>query len=137
MVAVNGREQFRQFNRNLMAHYSSVRRLFLAILACGAAGTLSPCGLPEAKAKLPEFDAWDVVQIKGERVGYAQTTLRLVEESGRQVAKVRQVMKLSLQRFGQETRLQVDYNDSETPNGALIDFELVMKQGPTPMRTTG
>ena len=96
-----------------------------------------PCGLREACAKLPEFDAWDVVQIKGQRVGYAQTTLRLIEESGRQVAKVRQVMKLSLQRFGQETRLQVDYNDTETPDGALIDFELVMKQGTTPMRTIG
>ena len=60
-------------------------------------------GLREARAKLPEFDAWDVAQVNGQRIGYAQTTLRLVEESGRQVAKVRQVMKLSLQRFGQET----------------------------------
>ena len=69
----------------------------------GSGGTFLPGGLREARATLPEFDAWDVVQIKGQRVGYARTTLRLVEESGRQVAKVRQVMKLSLQRFGQET----------------------------------
>ena len=53
------------------------------------------------------------------------------------VAKVRQVMKLSLQRFGQETSMEVDYSDSETPDGVLIDFELVMKQGTTPMRTIG
>ena len=119
-----------------MANHLSIRRYFLIVI-CAAAGTLLPCGLREACAKLPEFDAWDVVQIKGQRVGYAQTTLRLIEESGRQVAKVRQVMKLSLQRFGQETRLQVDYNDTETPDGALIDFELVMKQGTTPMRTIG
>ena len=120
-----------------MTNHSSVRRFFLAILAWGVAGTFLPGGLREARAKLPEFDAWDVAQIKGQRVGYAQTTLRLVEESGRQVAKVRQVMKLSLQRFGQETNMEVDYSDTETPDGVLIDFELVMKQGTTPMRTTG
>ena len=120
-----------------MTNHSSIRRFFLVILAWGVAGTFLPGGLREARAKLPEFDAWDVVQIKGQRVGYARTTLRLVEESGRQVAKVRQVTKFSLQRFGQETRMEVDYSDTETPDGVLIDFELVMKQGTTPMRTTG
>jgi len=117
--------------------YSSVRCFFFAILAWGVAGTLLPGGLPEAGAKLPEFDAWDVVRIKGQRVGYQSTTLRLVQQSGRQVAKVRQVTKISLQRFGQETRLEVDYSDTETPDGLLIDFELVMKQGTTPLRTIG
>ncbi len=70
-------------------------------------------------------------------MGYLHTTLRLVEESGREVAKVRQVTNLSLQRFGQETRMEIDYSDTETPEGVLIDFEFVMKQGTTPMRTTG
>ena len=120
-----------------MTTHSSIRRFSLAILALGLTATVLPGGQREAGAKLPEFDAWDVVQIKGQRVGYLQTTLRLVEESGRQVAKVRQVTKLSLQRFGQETRMEVDYRDTETPEGALIDFELVMKQGTTPLRTTG
>ncbi len=120
-----------------MTNHSSIRRFLLAILALGFTATLLPDGLREARAKLPDFDAWDVVQIKGQRVGYSQTTLRLIEESGRQVAKVRQVTKFSLQRFGQETRMEVDYSDTETPEGALIDFELVMKQGASPMRTTG
>ena len=115
----------------------SVQRFCVAILVWGVAGTFLPDSGREARAKLPEFETWDVAQVKGQRLGYAQTTLRLVEESGRQVAKVRQVMKLSLQRFGQETNFEVDYSDTETPDGVLIDFELVMKQGTTPMRTTG
>jgi hypothetical protein len=78
-----------------------------------------------------------VAQVQGQRLGYLQTSLRLVEESGRQVAKLRQVTKFNLQRFGEETRMEVDYSDTETADGALIDFELVMKQGTTPMRTTG
>lgn len=117
--------------------HSLFRRFFLAFLAWGAAGTLLPNGLREAGATLPEFDVWDVVQVKGQRLGYAQTTLRLVEESGRQVAKVRQVTKFNLQRFGQETNIEMDYSDTESRDGALLDFELVMKQGPTPMQTTG
>ena len=86
---------------------------------------------------MPEFDAWDVVQVKGQRVGYAHTTLRLAEESGRKVAKLRQLTKFSLQRFGQDTSMEMDYHDTETPDGAMIDFELVITQGTTPMRTTG
>ncbi|MGA2253430.1 MAG: transglutaminase family protein [Thermoguttaceae bacterium] len=120
-----------------MANPSLVRRFSLTILAWGVATTLLPYGLREARAKLPEFDAWDVVQIKGQRVGYAQTTLRLSEKSGRQVAKLRQVTKFSLQRFGQETSMKMDYSDTETQDGVLIDFELVILQGTTPMRTTG
>ncbi len=120
-----------------MIKHSSQRRFLLAILVSTLAGTFLPGALREARATLPEFDAWDVVQVKGQRVGYARTTLRLVEESGRQVAKVRQVMKFSLQRFGQETNFQVDYSDSETPDGVLIDFELVMRQGTAPIRTIG
>ena len=104
------RNHFRHFNRNRMKTHSSVRRLCLALLACGAAATFFSGGLPQATAKLPEFDVWEVAQVNGQRMGYAQTTLRLVEESGRQVAKLRQVMKLSLQRFGQETSMEIDYS---------------------------
>ena len=122
-----------------MTNRSAAQRfsLVLAILAWGVVGTLPPDGLRVARAAPSEFDAWDVVQMKGQRVGYARTIFRLVEEAGQQVAKVQQVVKFSLQRFGQETRMEVDYSDTETPEGALIDFELVMKQGATPMRTTG
>ncbi len=120
-----------------MTNHSSVRRSFLAILSWSVAWTFLFDGLPPAIAKLPEFDAWDVIQIKGQRVGYTQTTLRLVEESGRQVAKLGQVTKLSLQRFGQETKMEMDYSDTETLEGVLVDFDLVVKQGTTPMRTTG
>ena len=78
-----------------------------------------------------------MVQIKGQRVGYERTTLRLADADGRQVAKVRQVTKLSLQRFGQETKLEVDYSDTETDEGVLLDFELVMKQVGGSHATTG
>ena len=122
---------------NAITSASPIRRLILAILACMGVGALPPNGLRPANATLPEFDAWDVVQIKGQRVGHAETIVRLVEESGLRVAKVRQVTKFSLQRFGQETNLEMDYSDTETPDGVLIDFKLSVKQGTTPMRTTG
>lgn len=116
---------------------SSIRRFLTILLACGAAAALPPGGLRKAAAKLPEFQTWDVIQIQGQRVGYVESSLRLAEESGRQVAKVRQLTKFSLQRFGQETRMEVDYRDTETPDGALTEFELVMKQGVNPIRTVG
>jgi len=94
-------------------------------------------GFREVRAAPPEFDVWDIVQIKGQRVGFAQTTLHIVEESGRRLAKVRQITSLSLQRFGQESGFEVDYSDNESLEGALVDFELVVKQGTTPMRTQG
>ena len=40
--------------------------------------------------------------------------MRLVDESGRRVARVQQVTQLSLECFGQETRMEVDYSDRET-----------------------
>ena len=116
---------------------SSIRRFLTILLACGAAAALPPGGLRKAAAKLPEFQTWDVIQIQGQRVGYVESSLRLAEESGRQVAKVRQLTKFSLQRFGQETRMEVDYRDTETPDGALTEFKLVMKQGVNPIRTVG
>jgi hypothetical protein len=120
-----------------MKHPTSNRQL-LGTLVVFAIFILALPQVPRAdEAKLTGFDAWDVAQIKGQRLGYAQTTLRLVDESGRQVAKVRQIMKLSLQRFGQETAMEVDYSDTETTSGELLDFELVMKQGTTPMQTSG
>jgi hypothetical protein len=99
---------------------------------------VAPLALHAAGAKLREYDAWDVAQIKGQRLGYCHTTVNLLEESGRQVAKVHQVTRLSLPRFGQETSMEIDYSDTETLDCVLLDFELVMKQeGATPMRTTG
>jgi hypothetical protein len=42
-----------------------------------------------------------------------------------------------VKRFGQQTNMEIDYCDTESPDGVLIDFDLVMKQGTSPMRTTG
>ena len=122
---------------NVMTNPLSARRFFRTLLAWGMTGALLSGGLREARAALAEFDAWDVVQIKGQRVGYTRTTLRLVVESGQPVAKLRQVTKFSLQRFGQETAMEMDYSDTETPDGVLIDFKLAIKQGTNPMQTTG
>ncbi len=82
--------------------------------AGAVAAAFLPCAPPQAHARLTEFDAWDIVQINGQRVGHAHTIVRLVDESGRRVARVQQVTQLSLERFGQETRMEVDYSDRET-----------------------
>jgi len=114
-----------------------VRRLLILFLVCGLTLPLMPGCARQAGAKLPEIDDWDVAMIKGQRIGHAHTTVRHVEEAGRATVKVRQLLQLVMQRFGDETRMEIDYSDTETPDGQLIDFEIVAKQGATPMRTTG
>ena len=101
-----------------MTNLSALRRYFVAILAWGTVGTFLALRLARSQGRATEFDAWDVVQVKGQRVGYAHTTLCLVAgESGRQVAKVSQSHQVQPARSGQETGMEMDYRDTETPDG--------------------
>ncbi len=75
--------------------------------------------------------------IQGQRVGHSHTIVRQVNEAGRPVVKVAQTLQLSIRRYGAVTKMDVDYHDTETPDGRLIDFELTSRMGATPMHTTG
>jgi hypothetical protein len=109
------------------------RRILPLIVAC----CLAPPLTSVSAAKLAEIDDWDVAMIQGQRIGHAHTTVRTMLQSGRQAVKVQQAMQLVVKRFGDETHMEVDYSDTETPDGKLLDFELVARQGAAPMRTTG
>ena len=101
--------------------------LALLVLGCGA----------HPAAKVPESDTWDVAMIQGQRIGYSHTTVRQVNEGREPVVKVAQSMQVSLKRFGQPTNMEVNYNDTETLEGRLLEFELTAAMGATPMHTTG
>jgi hypothetical protein len=113
--------------------FQSQRRRLLLVFACSL---LTP-QLPARAAKLSEVDDWDVAMVQGHRIGHSHTTVRAVEKSAQPAVEVKQSMEIVLKRFGAETRMEVSYRDTETPEGQLLDFELVAKQGGTPMRTTG
>ena len=61
--------------------------------------------------------------VQGQRIGHSHTTVHGVQISGQPAVEVKQSMEIALKRFGAETRMEVDYRDTETPDGQLLDFE--------------
>jgi transglutaminase-like putative cysteine protease len=119
-----------------MMRISQPRLFLLALLGGLAMPLLSGCGGPAAD-KISETDAWDLATIQGQRIGHCHTTVRLLNEGGRSVVKAAQNTQLSILRYGHVANMDVDYRDTETPDGRLIDFELISKMGAAPMHTTG
>ena len=119
-----------------MTNHRKAHRFFFVLLISAGAG-----GFREAEAKLPEFDAWDVVQIKGQRVGYERTTLRLADvDVAARWPRCGRSQSSACSDSAKETKpAEVELQrDTETDEGVLLDFRTRRygSRGTTPMRTT-
>ncbi len=80
---------------------------------------------------------WDLIYLQGGRVGQTHTRIGRVKQGGREVLELRQEMEITVDRFGQTATLGSELVSHETLEGRLIDFESIIKLGPTPQKTRG
>ena len=105
----------------------------------GPAATASPeeAAPREEAAPLAPHETWDICRMQGARVGYGHTTIRYATDGDRRVLKIEGLIHFAVQRFGQTTEQDIRFTDTETPAGGLIAFDCEIRQGTTPLRTTG
>lgn len=110
------------------------------LAGCSPAGPAAT-GSPDPAANSPAFvvqrETWDVYRMQGVRVGHGRTTVSQGTEGNRKVLKIEGLVHFAIERFGQTTQQEIRFSDTETPEGGLLGFECEIRQGPTPLRTTG
>jgi hypothetical protein len=109
----------------------------LAACACAAVAFAGCGGGAPSSSAIADRETWDVFCIHGQRVGYAQTTLRHATKDGRPIVQVAGLSHVAIQRFGKLATQETKCTSTETPDGQLLDFQSEISQGATPLRTTG
>ena len=105
--------------------------------AAGPAPLPIPRSRRQRTAELADRETWDILTIQGVRVGYQHTTIRGVRDDGRAAIRVEQTMHMAIERFGEATVQDISGSCMETPQGRLLDFQSEIRQGPTPLRSSG
>ncbi len=81
-------------------------------------------------------ETWDLYRMKGTRVGYGRTSIRRLGGPQHNV-QVEGLVHFGVERLGQPTEQEIRFSDTETPEGGLLDFQFEVRQGPTPVKTSG
>lgn len=102
-----------------------------------ADASASPSADPSQAASPADREYWDVLYLRGARVGYARTSIRRMVRSGRELVRVEGLNHLAVKRFGDQTTQEIRFSSVETPEGAVIEIDTEIDQAATPMRTTG
>jgi len=110
-----------------------------ATTATGAAATGSTVAAdaPDTADSREPREYWDVIYIRGTRIGYGHTTITPIEEEGQPRVQIETINQLKMVRFGQTIEQAVKLVSLEEPEGALVRFECELKQGNIPMMTRG
>ncbi len=85
----------------------------------------------------PAESIWEVFYLQGTKIGYAQTTVTPLTKDGRQLVKTDALNHLSITRFGQTTKQNLEMSTLETPAGELVEFRTVVAFGSTPTIVSG
>jgi transglutaminase-like putative cysteine protease len=96
----------------------------------------TPEGIATSDAEGPR-EYWDVIYIRGTRIGYGHTTITPLVEDGEPRVRIETINQLKMVRFGQTIEQAVKLVSFEKPDGTLIRFECELKQGNVPMVTRG
>lgn len=75
--------------------------------------------------------------MQGSRVGHVQIAVRPVNRDGRPLVEIDSSLRLTIQRFDQPTEMSFRQTGLETPDGRLIEYSSVLKQGTAAMTTEG
>ncbi|MGA2620540.1 MAG: transglutaminase domain-containing protein [Thermoguttaceae bacterium] len=92
---------------------------------------------PQAAAGPADRETWDLYRMKGTRVGYGRTSIRRPGGPQPNTVQVEGLVHFGVERLGQRTEQEIRFTDTETPEGALLDFQFEVRQGPTPVKTSG
>jgi hypothetical protein len=108
--------------------------LLAATLLCGCSKPASPAAHVSSS---PQQEYWEVVLIRGARVGYVRTTITPERRDGRDLVRIEGINHLVFQRGGEKGVLDSEFTSLETPDGQLIEFATVTQMGTEKSKTTG
>ncbi len=98
---------------------------------------------PKEEAKLKpssstQEERWEVLEMGGSRIGYSHSRQQEEIRDGQKIIHSLSDMHMTIRRFGQELRMQVTSNTTETEDGSLISFRVERRNPPAaPVIVTG
>jgi hypothetical protein len=90
-----------------------------------------------ASSEQPIQEMWDAISMQGTRVGYMQSTITHVQESGRELVRSSSFVRVVLAREGQTSEQTMSFTSWDTPEGELVRFNSRMQTGPSAMAVSG
>lgn len=125
-------------------HFLSYVCLLLCIsLGCQRAADSQPAsGRPEAtptavaSQRAPQT-IWESFYLQGAKIGYGQTTVRPTVRDDRELVQTESHNHLSITRFGQTSKQDLQMSSLETADGELLEFQTTVSFGPVPTIVTG
>lgn len=91
--------------------------------------------LPPATAEAAEY--WDEVYLQGTKVGTQQTTIKPESKDGKTLLRTTSTLRMALKRGRDVIRQEIVSTSLDDLDGRLIEFEITMNAGPTPIVTRG
>ncbi len=110
--------------------------LALAVLVGCSEPASEPVGITDPNRPADE-ESWDLFYMQGVRMGYGRSSIRHINQDGRDLLRIEGADHLAIQRFGQRTEMDLLVISTETPEGELVEFSSQMPQGSGPVRTVG
>ncbi len=80
---------------------------------------------------------WESFYLQGAKIGYGQTMVRPVTRDEQSLIQTESLNHLSITRFGQTSKQDLQMSSLETADGKLIEFQTVVSFGPVPTVVTG
>jgi hypothetical protein len=112
----------------------AVRRRLLTALC--AVIVLAGCARhPPEPSPGGDRDTWDAIFMQGDRVGYSHVTVHHAAQSGGEVVQVEKFTHSAVRRSDKTLTMDMDFADTETHDGKVLDFRSETSQGP--QRVTG
>jgi hypothetical protein len=112
--------------------------LSAATLLGGCSQPALPTGMPAAQAaSKPQQEFWEMVLIRGTRVGYVHTAITPERRGDRDLLRIQGTNHLVFQRGGEKGEQDLEFTSLETPGGQLIEFETVTQMGTEKSKTSG
>ena len=112
---------------------------WLTILCCWLLLSAAVCDAQTSKTPAvdePPIESWQVIHINNQRAGYQYGRERVELRDKRKVIVSESNMFVSLNRFGQKSRISTALRTEETESGELLRFSFELKNPPSQGTTT-
>jgi hypothetical protein len=107
-----------------------MRRPLLSLLAAGLAALAVPAArADDAEAGRLVSETWEAAYLGGVKAGHARFSIRHLERGGKKVVRATRELTLTVKRFQDTSRLEVETGDEETPEGKVTGVFMKQKLG--------
>lgn len=111
--------------------HSCVARPFAILAILISAQIFSTQANVLAQTKPSESDdSWQVIYVGDQRIGYSRTTTRTDKKDGKTVVISENETHMTIKRFGQELKMQINMRTEENKDGDMLRFVFEMKNPP-------